>query len=658
MDHFSNVTLNELAHSTMLGSLLTVWVLVGLFFYLNHYTRRRYFTIWATAWLFYALWLTQILMAPDAKAGSVAFIFQQLSVGTSAVFLFWGSISCLDLPIKDRLMALFLAFVVVWSYVGSRFLEGYVLIQLPIFGLTGMASIFVGCAFLRFRRRRGFVGAGLLSVGFLFWGVFLASFPLAQYYQQLISTAFLISTGLQLFIAVSMIVLVLEEARENSNEMVRELNSVKAEKRLLQMKIVTVEQESVILSQKNLPTDLREAYAELRRTQHAAGQQERLRALGQMASGIAHDINNALSPVLTFSEMILAEDDLSATSRKRLHHIQTAGEDIARLVARMRDFYRSRTSHDELAEVNVSALVEQVVELTRPRWKDMAQRNGIAIRVETRVDPNVPTVHSEETELREALTNLILNSVEAMPDGGTITLSASVTERAQKRQLVLQVADTGQGMSEYVQKRCLEPFFSTKDLRGGSGLGLAMVYGVMQRHNGTIEFDSQEGHGTRVRLCFPVNESKPASSAVPVSVAAKCQPLRILCVDDEPVLREMLEQALGSQGHHVAVAADGQEAVDVFKREQTGKNPFDVVITDLGMPGMDGLGVARRVRAFAPRASIILLTGWGTLLGEDASEAAMFDAILSKPARIQELISALAKTKRQTGFPVTGALAN
>jgi len=266
VDRFSNATLNEMAHSTMLGSLLTVWVLVGLFFYLNHYTRRRYFTIWATAWLFYALWLTQILNAPSAAAGSVQFVFQQLSVGASAVFLFWGSISCLNLPIKDRLMAFFLSFVVVWSYVGGRYLEGEILIQLPIFGLTGLASIFVGCAFLRFRRRRGFVGAGLLAVGFLFWGLFLASFPLAQHYKQFVSTAFLVSTGLQLFIAVSMIVLVLEEARENTAEMLHELNSAKAEKRLLQMKIVSVEQESVILAEKSLPTDLQEAYAELRRT--------------------------------------------------------------------------------------------------------------------------------------------------------------------------------------------------------------------------------------------------------------------------------------------------------------------------------------------------------------------------------------------------------
>src|ERR1051325_448291 len=183
MPGLSNLALNDVAQPTMLGSLLTVWVLVGLFFYLNHYTRRRYFTIWAAAWLFYALWLTLLLSSPTPAKGSTYFVLQQLAVAASAVFLFWGSVSCLNLQVRDRLIALFLVFVVVWSYVGGWYLERQTLVQLPIFALTGMASIFVGCAFLRFRRRRGFIGAGLLSIGFLFWGIFLASFPLAQQYR-------------------------------------------------------------------------------------------------------------------------------------------------------------------------------------------------------------------------------------------------------------------------------------------------------------------------------------------------------------------------------------------------------------------------------------------------------------------------------------------
>jgi signal transduction histidine kinase/ActR/RegA family two-component response regulator len=654
---------NDTTHPTMLGSLLTVWVLVGLFFYLNHYTRRRYFTIWAVAWLFYALWLTLLLNSPLSATGSLYFIFQQLAVACSAVFLFWGSVSCLNLQVRDRLIALFLVFVVLWSYVGGWYLERQIFVQLPIFGLTALASMFVGCAFLRFRRRRGFIGAGLLSIGFLFWGVFLASFPLAQQFRHWVSTAFLVSAGLQLFIAVSMIVLVLEEVRENANQMQKELDSIKAEKRSLQMKMLSTEQDSALLAEKSLPEDLQAAYAELRRTQHTVVQQERLRALGQMASGIAHDINNALCPVLTFSDMLLTEPNLSPDSRKRLRHIRTAGDDIARLVARMRDFYRRRTSHDELAPVNVPDVVEQVVELTRPRWRDMAQRNGVTIHLETSLDSNLPVLQSQEMELREALTNLVLNSVEAMPTGGTITISARIKDGllakdgAAQPRLVLEVADTGSGMAEDVRKRCLEPFFSTKEQRGGSGLGLAMVYGIVQRHDAKIEIDSEEGKGTRIRLCFPINAAQPVTPVVP-QTTTKFQPLRILCIDDEPVLREMLEQVLQVSGHQVSVAADGKEGVTTFNREQTGQHPFDVVITDLGMPVMDGLDVARHIRACSPRTPIVLLTGWGTLLGDDATEASAFDAILSKPTRVPELMSALAKATSRFSRSPMGALAN
>jgi signal transduction histidine kinase/ActR/RegA family two-component response regulator len=444
--------------------------------------------------------------------------------------------------------------------------------------------------------------------------------------------------------------------------MQKELDSIKAEKRSLQMKMLSTEHDSALLAERNLPEDLQAAYAELRRTQHTVVQQERLRALGQMASGIAHDINNALCPVLTFSDLLLTEPSLSPDSRKRLRHIRTAGDDIARLVSRMRDFYRRRTSHDELAPVNVPDVVEQVVELTRPRWRDMAQRNGVTIHLETKLDSNLPLLQSQEMELREALTNMVLNSVEAMPSGGTITVSARIKDGpvgkdgTTQARLVLEVADTGVGMTEDVRKRCLEPFFSTKEQRGGSGLGLAMVYGIVQRHDGKIEIDSEEGRGTCIRLCFPISATKAVTPVVSQPVS-KFQPLRILCIDDEPVLREMLEQVLQVNGHEVAVAADGKEGVNAFTRAQTGKHPFDVVITDLGMPVMDGLDVARQIRASSPRTPIVLLTGWGTLLSEDAAQASTFDAILSKPTRVPELLSALAKATNQFGRNPMGALA-
>lgn len=619
---------------------MAVWVLVGLFFYLNRYTQRRYFTIWAVAWLSYAVWLTLMLFQPPREFGAMYFALQQTAIAASAVFLFWGSVSCLNLKARDRMMVLFLGFVVIWSYVAHSYVDRALLIQLPIFGLTGTASVFVGCAFLKFRRKSRLVGAGLLFFGFIFWGVFLASFPFANEHRNLVSTAFLVSTGLQLFIAVSMIVLVLEEVRQHTTHLKEELDSTRHQQRSAQLKVLTAADASTLLSEKQLSEDLQQAYSELRRTHHAVVQQERLRALGQMASGIAHDINNALCPIVSFSELLLGHPAVTPDMSRKLRHIQTAGNDIARLVARMRDFYRRRSSRDELAPVNLGEVVQQVLDLTRPRWRDMAQRNGLTIAVETRIPADLPTFQSQESELREALTNLVLNAVDAMPSGGTITISAEV--RPTDQQIAIDVVDTGTGMTEEVRKRCLEPFFSTKDQRGGSGLGLAMVYGIVQRHEGTIDVESELGRGTRVRLCLPFH---PASGTAKVEapVPAKAPALRILCVDDEPMLRQLLDQLLTENGFQVKVAADGAEGIAMFEQARGSANPFDVVITDLGMPIKDGVAVARHVRQATPKKPVVLLTGWGNALSEDVAPPSLFAAKLSKPLRVADLMSALTR---------------
>src|SRR5205814_3368630 len=250
--------------------------------------------------------------------------------------------------------------------------------------------------------------------------------------------------------------------------------------------------------QARLHTQLQSAYDELRQTQQAVMQHERLRALGQMASGIAHDINNSLSPVSGFAELLLrAEDNLSETARRYLRHIKTASDDVAHIVTRMRDFYRKREEHQPLLPVPLNQLCQQVIELTRPRWRDISQQRGIAVEVKLDFDANLPDVIGTESELREALTNLIFNAVDAMPGGGIITIRSRVCSWTPGRgrlrtptRVALEVSDSGTGMDEETRKRCFEPFFSTKGQRG-TGLGLAMVYGVMQRHDGVIEIESE-----------------------------------------------------------------------------------------------------------------------------------------------------------------------
>ena len=401
--------------------------------------------------------------------------------------------------------------------------------------------------------------------------------------------------------------------------------------------------------QARLHTDLEKAYNELRRTQATILQQERLKALGQMASGIAHDVNNALSPVIGFADLILKGDyGLKPDAKKYLGHIRTAGEDIAHIVARLREFYRTREVNESLQQLNLNMLVEQVVDMTRPRWRDIPQSNGITIEIQTALASDMPRMAGIESEIREAITNLVLNAVDAMPGGGRITISTRVMrndggDKGGKHPVkaAIEITDTGTGMDEETRKRCLEPFFSTKGKRG-TGLGLAMVYGVMERHAGGIEIQSELGKGTTFRLVFPVRVNVPAAEPEKDS-GAKVEPMQILCIDDESLLRELLKEILERDGHEVVLSDNGQSGLDEFRIASERNRPFDLVITDLGMPYLDGRQVAKTIKLESPRTPVLMLTGWGAFMKEDGSGPVEVDGILSKPPRSREIRDMLRK---------------
>jgi len=654
--NFANVHLNfseQYLQATLFVSLLSVWVLVGLFYYLNRYTKREYFAVWTTAWLFYALWLTLGLTMHDVVSNNVIFMLRQCCVAISAVFLLWGSARFLSLPVRQSMLGLFMLFLLAWTFVSPQVLSSQFQIQLPVFILIGLSSVFAGVCFYRVRKKIPFVGAGMLSMGFLLWGLYLGSYPFSQEYQDLYNAGFLIAAVLQLFIAVSMVVLVMEEVRYNAEQIRAEIAEVRSEKDALQVKVLTTEEQCRNLyDQVRLTDGVQKAYDELRRTQQVVVQQERLRALGQMASGVAHDVNNALSPIVAYSELLLVtQPDLSDVTRQYLQIIRQSGEDISHIVARMREFYRRRSDTEELAKVDVNKVIEEVIELTRPRWRDLSQRESISIQIKRELEPQLPLLLSDAGDLREALINLIFNAVDALPQGGTITLvTRSINHPAHgenlpsERQLQIEVRDNGIGMDEKTRQHCLEPFFSTKAKRGGTGLGLAMVYGMMRRHDGTIDIDSAPGRGTCVRLTFPVRE-KTSQAITPISVsrAGQSRSLRILCIDDESQIQELLKHCLMTLEHQVTTASGGKQGVEMFRTAMLEKQPYEMVITDLGMPDIDGHQVAKTIKAESPGTPVIMMTGWGAQMKEDGEAAPEVDAVVGKPPRIQELNNLLLK---------------
>lgn len=397
---------------------------------------------------------------------------------------------------------------------------------------------------------------------------------------------------------------------------------------------------------------LQQAYDDLRQSQQTLMQQERLRALGEMASGIAHDINNAISPAALYTESLLErEAGLSERGRSYLETIARAIADVAATVARMREFYRQRDAQLDVKTVKLEPLVQQVLELTRARWSDMPLQRGTVIRLNTELAPDTPPVLGVDSELREALINLLFNAVDAMPDGGVLTLRTRGTDgRAGSpvvpaRCAVIEVCDSGVGMDESTRRRCLEPFFTTKGERG-TGLGLAMVYGVAQRHGADIEIDSAVGQGTTVRLIFPAASGAGADATPVASGVAPAARLRILIVDDDPLLLRSLRDTLELDGHAVVAANGGQAGIEAFEAAAAKRDEaFDVVFTDLGMPHVDGRKVAAAVKAAADPPPVILLTGWGRRLAVDGETPVHVDQVLSKPPRLTEVRAALARVE-------------
>ncbi|MBC8229705.1 response regulator [bacterium] len=383
---------------------------------------------------------------------------------------------------------------------------------------------------------------------------------------------------------------------------------------------------------------LEETLAELRATQQQIIRQERLRALGQLASGIAHDFNNNLTPILGFTDLLL--DSLESLDDKEsvryyLTLINTAAKDASNVVSRLREFYRHREEDEIITSVNINQLVKQTIELTQPKWKDQAQANSITIDIEADLQ-EVPLISGNEEELREVLTNLILNAVDAMPKNGTITLRT----RFEGKQVVLEVSDTGVGMTEEVKQRCFEPFFSTKQERG-TGLGLAMVYGIINRGKGTIEILSEPGRGTTFIINLPIQikqqvKERGKETEVPL------RSLHVLVVDDETMVRDVVTKYLTADGHTVETATNGREGLEKF---HSGR--FHLVITDRAMPDMGGVQLAALIKQLAPKMPIIMLTGFGDIMAAQGTMPEGVDFLLSKPITLTAFREALAEFLKQ-----------
>lgn len=388
---------------------------------------------------------------------------------------------------------------------------------------------------------------------------------------------------------------------------------------------------------------LRTTYEELQSAQEQLIRVEKMRALGELASGMAHDFNNALCGVLGFLELSLMDKALSPGSRNYLESARTCAMDAAQTVRRVQEFARWRRHDPVFLPLDINDLVRQTVELTRHKWDSLSR---------ARTDPISVTILAEATaavsgcaaELREVLTNLVFNAVDAMPTGGTLALRTWSTAEA----VFLSVRDTGMGMSPAVRQRLFEPFFTTKGERG-NGMGLSVAFGIIQGHGGEINVVSEVNRGTTFTIRLPIARKgepsaprpgepapTPKAPAVPRSLVANSSQLRILVIEDEESVREFLGAMLDRAGHQARLVPNAEEGLAALAA-----GAFDVVLSDLGLPGMSGEDLARTVAARYPFLPVVLLTGWAGQLNPDAGAVPGVTRILGKPVTISSLVETL-----------------
>lgn len=364
-----------------------------------------------------------------------------------------------------------------------------------------------------------------------------------------------------------------------------------------------------------------EAHAEYEELRERATHAEKMAALGELSFGVAHNVNNTLTGILGRAQLLLRTKDAEKIN-SGIEMIIKSAEDGAHIIRRIQDFARKQPSR-RFQAVSVAALMKDVCEMSRPRWE--ARIDGPQIRVALVADCTA-SVMGDAVELREVLVNMIYNAIDAMPSGGEVRMSSQETNG----RVVLTIADSGTGMTPEVKSRLFDPFFTTKG-KSGTGMGMAVSFGIIRRHNGTIDVESEPGRGTTFRISLPVaaevEANADAASSTPEALTGDDR-IRVLVVDDETAVREVLREALEAEGCEVLVAESGEMALKLYDARD-GK--LDVVFTDIGMPEMSGWELASEIRKRSTTIPLAIVSGWADAISCDARQAIKADWVVSKP---------------------------
>lgn len=654
-------------------ALLSTWVLVGLFAYLNRYTHRPYFVLWTAGWLFYALWITTTISLLDAGNPVHLQWIKLAFIGICAIFLFWGSLQFYGQQRGQMEMALTVFLMVAWSFAAREHLGGTVWLSLPLFVLLSLASFLTAGCFVQRRLTHRQIGASMLGTGFGIWGVLLLLGPFLEITDTLGPTLFVLTSITQLVIAVGMIVLMLEEVRD---ETLRLRDQVKEDMRLARrlqkeveisedkyehlfeqardaiftmdprtLKILAVNRAAQALTgysreellqlpfpgicfclrdkeaeiagdptqvqkifsvQGNVPIQRKDKHllltegaasvmscaegqtvqiflrevTERRRLEQQLRQAEKLSALGQLISGVAHELNNPLAVISGYAQLLALRPALEEKTRKDLLKIQRESERASKIIQNFLTFARKHPM--EKANVNLNDLVVVCLELM-----DYDLRAS-GIRVERELGADLPQVFADPNQLEQVLLNIINNAVQGMEGSPRAKVLKIRTEHADDH-VKASVTDYGKGIHPSILEKIFDPFFTTKQAGVGTGLGLSISYSIVKEHSGNIYALNHPEGGAIFTLELPVSHMKTAGASEGATNGAARNAFfphrvfKVLVVDDEAAIRDVFTEVLLEYSCRVFTAANGMQALPLLDQDE-----MDLIICDLKMPSMDG----------------------------------------------------------------------
>jgi PAS domain S-box-containing protein len=702
-------------------ALFSTWVVIGVFAHLNRFTKKSYFSLWTVAWMFYSIWLAASIQLEESPSQPFLVMARRACIGISALFMFWGSFELTNRARPQRELGYGVVLIVIWSCVAAYKVQEPLWITVPVFVLLSSASVYTGLLYTRLRT--GSRGAALLSTGFILWGAHLLGCPFIGYMSEtLVSAGFFTSSVLALFIAMGMMVFVLEEARERNETLMDEFKKGLTTRRLLEQEISVSEQKyralfnaasdpillvdletleileaneaakvflgativearrsfldfcpnlqpdgtglldhkrafdnvftpsnefqvvrpngahvlcegSITLVQYNrrstLQINVREI-TERKKLEEQLRQSEKLSALGQLIAGVAHELNNPLAVVMGYAQILAKRFTGDAPLQGDVLNIQRQSERAANIVRNLLTFARPR--EPQMAAVDLNQLILNVIETHEGEMLEE--------RIEYRqhLAPNLPKTMADPHQIEQVFTNLVVNAIQSLAAHDEPRVLEITTELSGKS-IRISVSDSGDGIPAEIITKIFDPFFTTKAPGKGTGLGLSISHSIIEEHRGKIWVQSERGKGARffVDLLLVSCGEDTVVTESPVVTTERTRDAmqyRLLIVDDEPGIVDVLKTVLGDNGYTIETASNGGEAL-----ERLGCQKYDLVISDLCMPGIDGVTLYKNVQKTDPELAkrMIFVTGDTVSANSRAFLEWTGNRWFSKPFSIEEI---------------------